>query len=353
MLRTGVLSPDVTVNLAHAIVLASATPLLLLGADATVIAASRSFCRSFGIDPAQAALSPLSLLGHGEWDVPQLDALLLATALGLAPGEDCEFDLQRQDHPVQRLLLTAQTLNYPSNEGPMVLLSITDVTEARRLDHQKDGLVKEKSVLLQELQHRVANSLQIIASMMRQSARAASSEEARSSIQEAYHRVMSVVALQHLLVASQLGEVDLRQYLLSVCRSISTSMIHNPSVLTIEVNVAQCFVKADVSLSLGLIVTELVINALKHAYPPGRGGRIVIGYIAVGESWTLTVGDDGVGMQAKSDQAKAGLGSSIVTALAAQLDAAIVVSAANPGTLVSISHEAKNSARAQPVLAAV
>jgi hypothetical protein len=197
MLRAGVLSPPLGVSLAHAIVLASDTPLLLLGADSTVLAASRSFCRSFGIDPAQATLAPLSLLGHGEWDVPQLDAVLLATALGFAPVEDCEFDLQRQDHPVQRLLITAQKLNYPSNEGPMVLLSVTDVTEARRLDHQKDGLLKEKAILLEELQHRMANSLQIIATVLLQSARAAISEEARSSIQEAYHRVMSVAALQH------------------------------------------------------------------------------------------------------------------------------------------------------------
>jgi two-component sensor histidine kinase len=235
----------------------------------------------------------------------------------------------------------------------MVLLSISDVTEARRLDRQKDGLLQEKVVLLEELQHRIANSLQIIASVLLQSARTASSEEARTSIQEAHHRVMSVAALQHHLVASQLEAVDLREYLVSLCRSISASMIHDPSVLTIEVNAAHIFVKADVSLSLGLIVTELVINALKHAYPAGRGGKIVVGYRAVGEGWTLTVGDDGVGMQPNPATAKAGLGSGIVTALAAQLGAEIVVSTAAPGTMVSIAHRTKGTAGAQPVLTAV
>ena len=100
-------------------------------------------------------------------------------------------------------------------------------------------------------------------------------------------------------------------------------------------------------------VTELVINALKHAYPAGQGGKIVISYGAVGEGWALSVCDDGIGMPVDAPAANAGLGTSIVTALAAQLGATIVVSTASPGTLVSISREATGSAGVRPVLAAV
>ena len=76
-----------------------------------------------------------------------------------------------------------------------------DVTDARIAEKLKDDLLKEKAVLLQELQHRVANSLQIIASVLMQSARRVQSDEARTHLQQAHQRVMSVASLQHHLAA--------------------------------------------------------------------------------------------------------------------------------------------------------
>ena len=92
------------------------------------------------------------------------------------------------------------------------------------------------------------------------------------------------------------------------------------------------------SVSLGLIVTELVINALKHAFPDHRDGRIEVKYDSQGDDWTLSVGDDRVGMPQDPASAKSGLGTSIVEALAKQLDAHVVVSDVAPGTEVSIIH---------------
>jgi two-component sensor histidine kinase len=97
-------------------------------------------------------------------------------------------------------------------------------------------------------------------------------------------------------------------------------------------------IKADDAISFGLIVTELVINALKHAFPSGRPGKITVDYRSQGEGWRLSVGDDGVGMSKAPSEAKAGLGTSIVEALARQLHAQVKVADAGPGTLVSIAH---------------
>ena len=86
-------------------------------------------------------------------------------------------------------------------------------------------------------------------------------------------------------------------------------------------------------------MTELVINALKHAFPEDRSGRISVGYASVGASgWTLSVGDNGVGMPNEPDRAKSGLGTSIVQALAKQLDATVTVANEHPGTTVSVKH---------------
>jgi two-component sensor histidine kinase len=86
-----------------------------------------------------------------------------------------------------------------------------------------------------------------------------------------------------------------------------------------------------------LIVTELVINALKHAFPVNRGGNILVDYHSQGRNWTLSVSDNGVGMPA-IPIAQAGLGTTIVRALAAQLGAHVSVTDANPGTRVSVAH---------------
>jgi two-component sensor histidine kinase len=194
-------------------------------------------------------------------------------------------------------------------------------------------------VLLQELQHRVANSLQIIASVLLQSARRVPSEETKSYLVDAHSRVMSVAALQRQLAQSSAGEVALRAYFTELCDSIGASMIQDHDKLILRVEADDGEATADLSVSLGLIVTELVINALKHAFPEGRGGSIVVGYRSTPTDWTLSVTDDGVGMPHADAPAKAGLGTSIVEALARQVSARVQVTDADPGTRVSIVHE--------------
>jgi len=116
-------------------------------------------------------------------------------------------------------------------------------------------------------------------------------------------------------------------------------MITDGSLLSIEVSVDDSVTSPNVSVSIGLIVTELVINALKHAFPIARPGKIKVAYHAQGSTgWILSVTDDGVGMPAGERAAKPGLGTGIVEALASQLKGEVTVKNAMPGTAVSITH---------------
>src|SRR3984957_13940691 len=322
--------PDVALNLALAIVASSTAPLLLLNGDLTLVGASKSFCRAFGIDPASVPDKALRELGAGEWNVPQLNSLLKATASGFAEIDGYEIDLCRAGQANRRLVINAQKLAYGSEKNVRLLVAVLDVTDARIAEKLKDDLLKEKAVLLQELHHRVANSLQIIASVLMQSARKVQSEEARSRLHEAHQRVMSVASLQHQLAASQVGDVELRPYLTSLCDSIGASMIRDHNQLSLDVTVDATVTNADVSVSLGLIVTDLVINALKHAFPEERSGKIKVDYQSHGPNWTLSVTDNGVGMPTALASVKPGLGTSIVQALSAQLHALIKVSDVHP-----------------------
>lgn len=339
--------PELALGLALAVISSSDAPLLLLNERLEIIVASRSFCRVFSLNPSNVVGQKMADLGAGEWDVPQLESLLKATASGYAEVEAYEMNLQRVDRSPRRLVVNAHKLSYESTDDVRVLLSVLDVTDARRSEKQKDELLREKAILLQELQHRVANSLQIIASVLMQSARKVQSDETRGHLQDAHHRVMSVAALQQQLATSQIGDVELKPYLTNLCGSIGASMIRDRDVLSLDVDVDESVVQADKSISLGLVVTELVINALKHAYPGQRGGRITVSYKAAGSGWSLAVADDGVGMPTAAEDAKAGLGTSIVKALAGQLGAEITVTEARPGTLVTLSYAAESDSKGQ------
>lgn len=340
-------------SLGLALVMSSATPLLLLDEELVVRAASSSFCGAFDLDPAAVTGVSLSELGTGEWGGRQLRALLRATVAGDAAVNAYEMDLVRLGRDPRQLVINAHLLDYAGADARLAV-AIQDVTEARRVEKQKDDVIREKQVLMQELQHRVANSLQIIASVLMQSARKVQSDEARAQIRDAHHRVMSIATLQRQLAATRAGDVVLKSYFAELCDSIGASMIFDHDALTLETIVDGSVAPCEVSVSLGLIVTELVINALKHAFPDaGRTGGITVEYWSRPTGWRLTVEDNGIGIPADPAAAKPGLGTGIVAALAKQLDATVTVTGLNPGTRVAITHSNAAGARPTKAVAAV
>lgn len=337
MAHAPILPPDVGASLALAVINASQAPLLLLDGDSQVIAASDSFLRSFCYASGAVRGRSLFSLGTGEWDLPRLRSLLSAVGSGEAVVDAYDLDWNGP-HGRRSLILTAERLNFTEGPSIRVMLTVVDATEAKAAEKLKNDLIRDKDILLQEIQHRVANSLQIIASVLLQNAKKVSSEESRVHLRDAHQRVMSVAAVQLQLAASSLSDVMLKPYLTQLCQSIGASMIEDHSLVSIKVEGDGSATTGEVSVSLGLIVTELVINALKHAFPPGRAGVVSVDYHSEHAGWALSVCDDGVGMPASTEEAKAGLGTAIVQALASQLSATITVTELNPGTGVSVVH---------------
>jgi two-component sensor histidine kinase len=339
---------DPALSLALAMVAASAAPLLLLDENLKIIAASDSFCRAFDIEAIASVGQPLTELGAGEWRLPQLQMLLETTAEGIAAIDAYEMDLKRPGETDRRLVLNVQKLAYGGPDQLRLLVAIADVTDARLATKhdqdqlranaaRNDELAAENDALMQEIRHRVANSLQIIASVLMQNARAAQSEEAREHLRNAHARVMSIADLQVQLAGATTGTVELRAYLTKLCATIAASMIPDPKKLALVVVAKEAVIDAGVSVSFGLVVTELVINALKHAFPAGAGGTITVDYQTDGPMWTLSVADTGIGMP-HGTNASSGLGTSIIQALARQLKARVDLDDLNPGTKVSLVH---------------
>jgi two-component sensor histidine kinase len=239
------------------------------------------------------------------------------------------------------MLLNARQVFYEGGSHTTILLGIEDVTVQRVLEREKDELLQQKDTLFEELQHRVSNSLQIIASIILMKARAVQSEETRHHLQDAHKRVLSIAAVQTQLHASgTTGSIAIAPYLSRLCESLATSMIGDSRPISLKVISDGGHASSREAESLGLIVTELVMNALKHAYPNEKAkGQITVAYDMAGTNWKLSVSDDGIGQpDGVFAQAKSGLGTGIVKALSHQLDAQVETLAGPRGTIVSITH---------------
>ena len=193
------------------------------------------------------------------------------------------------------------------------------------------------------MQHRVANSLQIIASILLLKARTVQSEKTRLHLRDAYQRVMSVAAVQQQLLASSHGEpIEIGPYLSRLCETLAASMTDDSRPVSLKVQAEGGTASSAQAVSIGLIVTELVINAFKHAFiDDTAAGLIVVAYEATETSWRLSVSDDGSGTPGdhlKLDKQTSGLGTIIVEALAKQLDARVEIWRNPKGTTVSITH---------------
>jgi PAS domain S-box-containing protein len=330
---------DMGTTLALAVIAASQAPLIFLDGDMRVIATSTSFQRDFGINGSRVVGRAIFEMGDGEWNLPRLRSLLGAIGSGAAEIDAYELELTPRKGVRRQLLLNVQQLNLVEDAPERLLLTVGDVTEARAAEKLKNDLIREKDILLQEIQHRVANSLQIIASVLLQSVRKMKSDESRLQIRDAHNRLMSVAAVQKQLAMSRLGDVAVRPYLTQLCQSLGASMISDHEAVRIAVTGDDSATSAEISVGLGLIVTELVINALKHAFPGDRSGMINVEYSSNEDGWMLSVRDDGVGMATSGVKPASGLGTAIVQALATQLHARIDLTNMAPGTSVSVVHE--------------
>jgi chemotaxis protein methyltransferase CheR len=328
-------------TLAHAIVDTVRDPLLVLDQHQNIIAASRSFYQTFQLDSRDVRGHLLYEIEHGQWDIPELRRLLEKIAMDHTAVEGYEVDREfpRIGHRV--MLLSARKVFYEDGTHTKTLVAFEDVTQRRAIEEQVQTLLREKDMLLEEIQHRVANSLQIIASILLIKARTVQSEETRLQLEDAHKRVLSVAAVQqHLQASGPFAPIEISSYLAKLCETLAQSMIGDSRAISLKVEADDGTVVSHQAVSIGLIVTELVMNALKHAFPDEKkDAAIVVSYKVADTDWKLTISDNGIGKQDLSaSEKKGGLGTSLVQSLAKQLDAQVAIASDAHGTAVSITH---------------
>ena len=327
--------------LAQSIVDTVREPVVVLDKGLRVVAASRSFYSAFKVSPEETQGRLFYALGDGQWDIPKLRVLLEKIIPEHGVMEDYEVEHEFPNLGRRTMRLNARQVFYEGGADTTILLGIEDVTERHMLERQKDELLEQKDTLLDEIQHRISNSLQIIAGIILMRANAVSSEEARRLLRDTHDRVISIATIQQTLHASgTVGPVEMVPYLTRLGDALAASMIGDVRPVTLKVVGTAGSLSSREAESIGLITTELVMNALKHAFPSEKmNGRITVAYDADGTNWKLSVADNGIG---KPDgvfaQAKTGLGTGIIKALAHNLNAKVETLAGPEGAIVSITH---------------
>jgi len=189
--------------LAQAIVDTIRDPLLVLDKNLHVVTANRSFYQTFGMTHQDVRGRPLYGLGDGQWDIPELRLLLVDVAPQHAVMQAYEVERDFPNIGRRTMLLNAREVFNHRNAEKLILLAIEDITERCDAERLAAELLRQKDTLLQEMQHRVANSLQIIASVLLLKMQSVHSEETRLHLRDAHQRVMSVATVQQQLFGAQ------------------------------------------------------------------------------------------------------------------------------------------------------
>jgi PAS domain S-box-containing protein len=216
---------------------------------------------------------------------------------------------------------------------------LRDVTERRSADEILRGSLRDKETLLKEIHHRVKNNLQVVSSLLGLQSRAVVDDSTRKILQESQNRVHSMALLHERLYQSQnMAEIDCADYIAQVSAHLFRSYGVSSSRIKLTMSVDKKPMTMDSAVPFGLILNELLSNALKYAFPDGRKGevRIVLEDGPDGQT-RLTVQDDGVGMPENVNIWNTrSLGLRLVRILAGQLDAAITVKS-DSGTEITLT----------------
>ncbi|WP_371158115.1 sensor histidine kinase [Jannaschia sp. 2305UL9-9] len=284
---------------------------------------SEAQSRMFGLPPTPGVTSAEPFINRY---LPEDRARLIETFASLedAPAGtpvDVEYRMQIPDEDIRWVRLRGDLVREdPRDPARFVGISM-DVTTARRREEalastiaERDRLLEQKQLLLDEVNHRIKNSLQIVSSILNLDAHAAVGDEARSRLQGAASRVRAVASVHEMIYKTgQVTTVEIGGYLADLCDTLQAS---TQGKVTCRSDTLHC--STDKAISLALLTNELVANAFGHAFGDRVDGCVEVTCEATDEGMALTVQDDGIGKQGSSGK---GLGTRIIASMVMQLGA--------------------------------
>ncbi len=265
------------------------------------------------------------------WDWVRKDFQEEVREQGLARLRGEDVPGQYESHVVSKagedkcLLVSAGVIEYQGQ--PTGIASFLDITERKRSEELIKASLAEKEVLLREIHHRVKNNLQVVSSLLYLQSQKLTDPELQSHFLESQSRICSMaLAHEQLYQSKSLAEVSVKSYVESLAGQLRQVCQRPEQQIECQTVIDDIVLDIEKVIPCGLLITELLSNAYKHAFADGRSGTITISMKQLGEQLVLSVADDGVGLPADLDyRHTTTLGLQLVTALTNQLNGTLEV----------------------------
>jgi PAS domain S-box-containing protein len=298
----------------------------------------------------ESSVQGLTVSGlHPAWAAQRLlqEGIPTAVRAGTWSGETAL--LHKGGHEIA---LSQVMVAHHAADGSLSFLSTIarDISQRKRTEEQLRGSLREKEALLREIHHRVKNNLQLINSLLSLQAARVKDPSLGDVLKESQDRVRTMALVhENLYRAGNVASIPLAAHVEGLCAHLFCSYGAAENRIELATHVDDVSLDLDRAIPCGLIINELVSNALKHAFPAGRAGRVSVDFHALPEGgYALAVRDDGVGLPAGLDPGQAeSMGLQLVSDLTEQLNGMLAVDRTG-GTTFTIRFHAEPRGRAQP-----
>jgi PAS domain S-box-containing protein len=208
-----------------------------------------------------------------------------------------------------------------TDQGMLVMSIVRDITDRRRAEELIQAQLREKEALLREIHHRVKNNLQVTSSLLRLQAGTIEDPATREVFASTQNRIRSMALVHEKLYQStNLSRIDFAEYIRALGDLLFKSFGADPQSIRFRVEGNETFLSIDTAVPCGLVVNEILSNALKHAFPGAKRGEIVVSLHSSDNTCKMKIRDDGVGLRIDESRAGRTLGLQLVRGLVQQID---------------------------------
>jgi two-component sensor histidine kinase len=254
-------------------------------------------------------------------------------------GKATNFEIQTKDRDNQTIFLDI-FLNpiYEKSEVVEVSGIAHNITDKKQVQQKMEVSLKEKEILLREVHHRVKNNMQVISSILNLQSSYVSDEYALMLLQESQNRIKTMAYIHESLYQNKsFTSVNFTEYARTLVRNIIQSYSYSSDKIGLVADTEHVVLSLDNSIPVGLILNELITNAIKHAFPGNRKGTVFFRLYNVESFVYLEVKDDGVGFAPGVDVLNSqSLGFQLVQTLTEQVDGELKYDSKPGETVISV-----------------
>lgn len=244
--------------------------------------------------------------------------------LGIRGQHDIQF--RRKDGTPVWTILSGNTIFAPDGTYAGSLAMISDISDRKRTEEALAIALEEKEVLLREVYHRSKNNMQIISSLLRLQSGRVDNPAFRDILRQNQSRIRSMALVHERLYRSgDLNRIDFAEYVRNLASQMVASARPAPEGIALGLDIEDVTLNVNTAIPCGLILNELILNSLKHAFPEGRRGEVDISLRSTGPGrFVMRVADNGVGFPEGLDFRKARtMGLEIINTLVGQVEGTI------------------------------